>query len=147
MKIIKIHKPSDCIYSRIFDFCAPKVEVCSEDLDDFPKNCPLEEYKAHLKPPDALVCGWDNILPYVNDEVKRAMSVTTLRKKYGPEMFRRSVVFYMNVGNVKRRMVCGFVWRIQRFFYLKDEIGELGVCQYTMPLLMIIVIITDKEAK
>ena len=83
MKIIKVHKPSECIW-RDSDFCHKADQIHSDCLDDnkFPKDCPLDDHEP--KPPNGLVCGWANILPYVNDEVGKAMCLSTLKKKYGP---------------------------------------------------------------
>jgi len=119
MKIIKIHKPSECIYARIFDYCAPKVEVCSEDLQDFPKNCPLEDWEECPKPPDAVVCTWKEIAKYT------PFGESTLKHRFKNEMLMRGVVWRDNLGKRKGKAMYGYVWKIQRFFYLKGQAGEL----------------------
>ena len=120
MKIIKIHKPSDCMW-RDSDFCRKADQIHSDCLDDnkFPKDCPLDDYDMCPKPPNGVVCTWKEIAKYT------PFGESRLRKRFGQEMLDMAVVWKDNMGKRKGKAIYGFVWKIQRFFYLKGQAGEL----------------------
>jgi len=71
------------------------------------------------KPPDRVVMTWEEIAKYTPYGESR------LRKRFGPEMFKLGVVFYLRRGRPGGVKTCGFIWKIQRYFWLKGQAGEL----------------------
>jgi len=71
------------------------------------------------KPPEECVCGWEEIAKYT------PYSEGRLRHRFGAEMKRKGVVWPMTRARIGGYKLCGFIWRIQRFFWLKGQKGEL----------------------
>lgn len=72
--------------------------------------------------PEPLLIGWINIHKLFCDaEGNPAISLTTLRKKYGPEMFELAVICRMQIGKCKSPRVCGWSSRIQNWWTRKQQ--------------------------
>jgi len=71
------------------------------------------------KPPEELAKGWKDIARYT------PYTMSTLTHNYKDEIYREGVIFKASIGSCKRITTCGFIWKIQRFFSLKGQAGEL----------------------
>jgi hypothetical protein len=64
-----------------------------------------------------LLVGWEQIHKMLCDEHGNpAISLSTLRQTYGPDMKRLGVVFEFHIGRGKRPSICAWPSRIMWYF-------------------------------
>lgn len=73
--------------------------------------------------PEYLLISWRGIHKalFHDENGKPVISLSTLMRKYGPELKELGVVFEWQVGRNKRRTIVGWTSTIKRYFILRQQ--------------------------
>ena len=72
--------------------------------------------------PEYLLIGWEEIHQMFKTEGgKYLFSLSTLKKKLGPEMKRLGIVFEYTWGRCRRKVICGWPSVVRGYFMLLQQ--------------------------